>query len=202
MKYGYQLKNNNKAEQIKKKRKDRSWSTNVPALDVAFLQPRSWPSVRAVMIIIRTNWVLWFSQTQRCNVNVPHRGRDTLTPAPRYPLVLAGHWIWRQILLDVDMWEDGTDHVLHRWCLLVWWDHRRGLAERWQTLLVPLLDILKVMYIKAELFWLGRCQHTFIWSVRHDEFHLKNATLKVCTFCFLKRRKGSSHKLHTKSSKY
>lgn len=25
-----------------------------------------------------------------------------------------------------------------------------------------LLDILKVMYIKAELFWLGRCQNTFI----------------------------------------
>lgn len=25
-----------------------------------------------------------------------------------------------------------------------------------------LLDILKVMYIKAELFWFGRCQNTFI----------------------------------------
>lgn len=40
--------------------------------------------------------------------------------------------------------------------------HRCGPAKRWQTLLVSLLDILKVMYIKAELFWLGRCQHTFI----------------------------------------
>lgn len=27
--------------------------------------------------------------------------------------------------------------------------------ETWQTLLVPLLDILKVMYIKAELFFLA-----------------------------------------------
>lgn len=27
--------------------------------------------------------------------------------------------------------------------------------ETWQTLLVPLLDILKVMYIKAELFFFG-----------------------------------------------
>lgn len=26
----------------------------------------------------------------------------------------------------------------------------------------PPLDILKVMYIKAELFWFGRCQNTFI----------------------------------------
>lgn len=128
------------------------------------MQPRSWPSVRAVIIIIiRTNWVLWFSQTQRCSVNISHRGKNTLTPAPRYPLLSAGRWIWEQILLDVDMWEDGTDHVLHPWCLHVWWDHRRGAAKRWQTLLVPLLDILKVMYIKAELFWLGRCQHTFIW---------------------------------------
>lgn len=146
------------------------------------MQPRSWPCVRAVMIIIRTNWVLWFSQTLRCDVSVPHGGGDTLTPAPRYPLLPAGRWIWQQILLDVDMWEDGTDHVLHPWCLHVWWDHRCGPAERWQTLFVPLLDILKVMYIKAELFWLGRCQHTFIWSERHDGFHLKNAALKVCNF--------------------
>ncbi len=155
-----------------------------------FMQPRSWPSVRAVMILIRTNWVLWFSQTQRCKVKVPRRRRDTLTPAPRYPLFSAGRWIWQQILLDVDMWEDGTDHVLHPWCLHVWWDHCCGPADRWQTLLVPLLlDILKVMYIKAELFWLGRCQHTFIWSVRHDRVCLKNTAYKVCA------RKGNVQKL-------
>lgn len=140
------------------------------------MQPRSWPSVRAVIIIIRANWVLWFCQVQRCSVNTPCRGRDTLTPAPRYTLLSAGRWIWEQILLDVDMWEDGTDHVLHPWCLHVWWDHCRGPAKRWQTLLIPLLDILKVMYIKAELFWLGRCQHTFIWSGKHGGFHAQRNT--------------------------
>lgn len=36
------------------------------------------------------------------------------------------------------------------------------LREMAHTLLVPSFDILEVMYIKAELFWLGRCQDTFI----------------------------------------
>lgn len=52
-----------------------------------------------------------------------HGGRETHWP--RHQDVLfstAGRWTWQQILLDVDMWEDGTDHVLHPWCLVVWWD--------------------------------------------------------------------------------
>lgn len=80
------------------------------------------------MIIIRTNWVRWFfflSQTQRCNVKVPPPRGGRETHWPRHQDVLfstAGRWTWQQILLDVDMWEDGTDHVLHPWCLVVWWD--------------------------------------------------------------------------------
>lgn len=59
----------------------------------------------------------------------PTEGETHWPPAPRYPLLSAGRWIWQQILLDIDMWEDGTDHVLHPWCLHVWWDHRRGPAK-------------------------------------------------------------------------
>lgn len=136
------------------------------------------------MIIITTNWVLWFRQTQ----SISHRGRDKLTLALRFFHLSAGRWIWQLIFLDIDMWEDGTDHVLHPWCLHEWWDHHRGPAKRWQTLLVPLLDILKVMYIKAELFWLGRCQHTFIWSVRHNNLVWKKkvSAIKACTICYYK----------------
>lgn len=89
---------NNKAEQIKKEKKNLGLLTYQHCM-LLFTQPRSWPSVRAVMIIIRTNWVLWFSQTQRCNVNISHSGRDTATPAPRCPLLSAGRWIWLQTLL-------------------------------------------------------------------------------------------------------
>lgn len=67
---------------------------------------------------------------------------------PRLALFFAaGRWFWRQILLDIDMWEDGTDRVLYPWRM--WRVPHCGQAKRWVTLLVPLLDILKVMYIKA-----------------------------------------------------
>ena len=87
-----------------------------------------------------------------------------LTLAPSTPPLVAGRWIWQQT--DSDMWEDGRDHVLYPWCLHVWWDHRCGPGKRWQNLFVPLLDILKVMYIKAELFlaWTVPAHIHLIWK--------------------------------------
>lgn len=73
----------------------------------------------------------------------------------------------------LDMREDGTDHVLRSWCFQL----RRGRCHGRRTLL---LDILKVMYIKAELFWFGRCQNTFIWSAKHSSFV---RLIKIRKFC-------------------
>lgn len=125
------LKHNNR-EQIKK-RKERCWSTSVPAVDVYAATPLTFCTCRQEK---RFGW--WFSREQR---------RECV-------------FFSRSLL---DMREDGTDHVLRSWCLQL----RRGRCHGRRTLL---LDILKVMYIKAELFWLGRCQNTFIWSGKHSIF--------------------------------
>lgn len=115
------------------------------------------------------------SDTEVSCERFPCRGgeRDTPTLATRYALLSAGCWIWQQILLDIDMWEDGTDHVLYPWCFHVWWDvadppcptawHSEGYVHKGWTL----------------FFWLGRCQHTFIWSARDGGFSLNQTDGKV-----------------------
>lgn len=115
------------------------------------------------------------SDTEVSCERFPRRGgeRDTPTLATRYALLSAGCWIWQQILLDIDMWEDGTDHVLYPWCFHVWWDvadppcptawHSEGYVHKGWTL----------------FFWLGRCQHTFIWSARDGGFSLNQTDGKM-----------------------
>lgn len=148
------------------------------------MQPRSWPSVRAVMIMI---------QQIECYDLVRHRGvmwtfpteGETHWPQHRDILFSRLDVKFNKVFLMLICGKMARIMCCTPWCLHLWWDHRRGLAERWQTLLVPLLDILKFMYIKAELFWLGRCQNTFIWSVRHDGCHLKK-TLREQSVSFTK----------------
>lgn len=116
------------------------------------------------------------SDTEVSCERFPRRGgeRDTPTLAPRYALLSAGCWIWQQILLDIDMWEDGTDHVLYPWCFHVWWDvadppcptawHSEGYVHKGWTLFflawtVPAhihLIVLERNYIWVKYLWLLR----------------------------------------------
>lgn len=80
---------------------------------------------------------------------------DTVTEAP--PSFCSGH------CLTNPLWVGGW----HRPCVALWMLTRVMRPSSWAGLemadpLVPLLDILKNMYIKAEFVWLGRCQPTFI----------------------------------------
>lgn len=116
------------------------------------------------------------SDTEVSCERFPRRGgeRDTPTLATRYALLSAGCWIWQQILLDIDMWEDGTDHVLYPWCFHVWWDvadppcptawHSEGYVHKGWTLFVLAwtvpahihLIVLERNYIWVKYLWLLR----------------------------------------------
>lgn len=120
--------------------------------------------------------MLWFNPTQRYHVNVSpaEGGRETRRP-------------WQQDMLfsQLDV-EFDSKFFLTLICgkmaqIMCCTLDVFTCDETWQTLLVPLLDILKVMYIKAELFlfWLGRCQHTFIWSARDGGFSLNQTDGKM-----------------------
>lgn len=119
------------------------------------------------------------SDTEVSCERFPRRGgeRDTPTLATRYALLSAGCWIWQQILLDIDMWEDGTDHVLYPWCFHVWWDvadppcptawHSEGYVHKGWTLFFFGLD--------------GASTHSFDCS--WEELHLSQVLVTTQMIC-------------------
>lgn len=106
-------------------------------------------------------------KTRRCYVDVPRRrrrGRHTDPGTGIFPLRLdwafnfdsnKSCWYvgrWHRSCVAPSMLDSGDETVV----MVV-----DGLRDG-TPFLSPSLDILEVMYIKAELFWLGRCQNTFI----------------------------------------
>lgn len=111
---------------------------------------------------------------------LPTWAETNTNPGTKDLLLLAGRWIWRQILLDnwyVGRWHRSCVAPLMFACVMR--------PSRWTGLEMAapprpvVYNILKVIYIKAELFWLGLCQHTFIWSERHREHSFKREHIFV-----------------------
>lgn len=100
-------------------------------------------------------------KTQRCNADVPgHTDPSTRIFPFRLDRALnfdsnKSRWYvgrWHRSCVAPSMFDSGDETVV----MVV-----DGLRDG-APFLSPSLDILEVMYIKAELCWLGRCQNTFI----------------------------------------